>query len=325
MSPVSTPEIMIAAIVRMPRPTGEITMKIFCTGASGYIGGSVAAAFVSAGHEVTGLVRSSKSADQVRALGIEPILATLDDLEVLAAAACAADVVINAASADHAGAAAALLGALEGSGKTFIHTSGSSIVGTRSAGQRVEQSFDEDTPFTPAPARAARVALNDLVLSHKTKGVRAIIVCPSLIYGDGRGAKRQSIQVPWLIEVARKHGVAKHLGAGENIWSNVHIDDLVQLYMLATKSAPAGAFYYAENGESSMRDVCRAISRMLGFGGKIEPMTIAESIAEWGEGAAQDTMGSNSRVRAVRARKELGWTPTRPSLIEDIERGRHAG
>ena len=100
-------------------------MKVFCTGASGYIGGSVAAHLVAAGHQVTGLVRSQEKADSVRAKGIQPLLGTLDDGERLARAAQAADVVVNAASADHIGAVVALLGKLAESGKPFIHTSGS--------------------------------------------------------------------------------------------------------------------------------------------------------------------------------------------------------
>ena len=132
-------------------------MKIFCTGASGYIGGSVAAHLAAAGHQVTGLVRSADKADAISAFGIEPVMGTLDDAEILSRAARAADVVVNAASADHKGAALALLDALAGSGKPFIHTSGSSIIGTRSKGQRSDAVFDEGTPFTPSPARVARV------------------------------------------------------------------------------------------------------------------------------------------------------------------------
>jgi len=296
-------------------------MKIFCTGASGYIGGSVAAALIAAGHSVSGLVRSTKTADQVRSIGIEPIHGTLDDVDCLKAAAKAADVIVNAANADHRGAATALLEALEGTGKTYVHTSGSSIVGTRSGGTRVDLVYTEESPFTPSPGRAARVALNEFILSHKGKGLRPIIICPSLIYGLGHGLKRHSMQVPWLIAVAKKHGVAKHYGPGDNVWSNVHMDDLVRLYLLAIASAPGGAFYFAENGENSMRESCEAISRMLGFGGRTEPMTLEEASAEWGEGSAHDTMGSNSRVRAIRARRELSWTPTAPCLIDEIERG----
>src|SRR5205823_7915859 len=240
-------------------------MKVFCTGASGYIGGSVAAHLVAAGHQVTGLVRSPEKADAVRAKGIQPLLGTLDDAERLAQAAQAADIVVNAASADHEGAVTALLDALAGSGKPFIHTSGSSIVGTRAKGHRSDAVFDESTPITPTPARAARVALNDRILSHRDKGCRPVIICPSLIYGLGRGVEPHSTQVPLLVALARKRGCATHAGPGENVWSNVHIDDLMALYVLAIESAPPGAFLFAENGENSMREVCEAINRMLGY------------------------------------------------------------
>lgn len=299
-------------------------MKVFVTGASGYIGGSVAARMIADGHEVTGLVRSDVRAGEVRDKGIEPVLGTLDDREVLAGAARAADAVVNAANADYQPAVAALLDALAGSGKTFIHTSGSSIVGTRAGGEAVDAIFTEETPVTPSPARAARVALNNEILAAADRRIRTIIICPSLIYGLGRGAGQHSMQVPWLITVAKKYGVAKHISSGGNLWSNVHIDDLVELYALALEKAPAGAFCYAENGENSMAEMCQSISRMLGFGGRTETMTLEEAAVEWGEGPANDTMGSNSRVRAERARKDLGWTPKAPALLDEIERGCYA-
>lgn len=296
-------------------------MKIFCTGASGYIGGSVAAHLAAGGHQVTGLVRSVEKADVVRAFGIEPVMGTLDDAQTLARAAREADAVVNAASADHRGAVTALIDALAGSGKVFIHTSGSSIVGTRSRGERTDDIFDEDTPVTPSPARAARVELNHFILGAHDRGFRPVIICPSLIYGIGHGAGRDSVQVPLLIELAKKRGNAAHAGPGENIWSNVHIDDLVPLYALAIDKAPAGSFYFAENGENSMREACEAINRMLGFSGPPSAMTMQEAASEWGEGTAEDTMASNSRVRAKRARAGLGWQPKARGLIEEIEQG----
>ena len=295
-------------------------MKIFCTGASGYIGGSVAARLVAGGHQVSGLVRSADKADAVRAFGIEPVMGTLDDAETLSRAAREADVVVNAASADHKGAVTALLDALAGSGKAFIHTSGSSIVGTRSRGERSEDIFDEDTPITPSPARVARVELNHFILGAHDRRIRSVIICPSLIYGIGHGAGRDSVQVPLLIKLAKKRGNAAHAGPGENIWSNVHIDDLVPLYALAIDKAPAGSFYFVENGEGSMRELCVSINRMLGFSGLPAAMTMQEAAAEWGEGTAENTMASNSRVRAKRARR-LGWKPKATGLIEEIEQG----
>jgi nucleoside-diphosphate-sugar epimerase len=299
-------------------------MRIFCTGVSGYIGGSIAVALASAGHEVSGLVRSERSADEVRALGITAVHGALDDVDVLRAAAVRADLVLNAANSDHEPSAQAILQALEGTGKAYIHTSGSSIVGTQSAGERVDAIFNEETPIIPSIGRAARVALNKYILSFKEKGVRSVIICPSLIYGIGHGPAKHSIQVPWLIALAKKGGVAKHYGPGENIWSNVHVDDLIDLYILAVASAPAGAFYFAENGENSMKQVCEAINRKLGVNAGTVSMSFEEASREWGEGATQNTMGSNSRVRAVRARAELGWRPSRPSLIDEIESGCYA-
>ena len=296
-------------------------MKIFCTGASGYIGGSVAAHLIASGHQVTGLVRSQDKADAVRALGIEPVMGTLDDAAVLSQAAKAADVVVNAASADHKGAVVALLDALAGSGKPFIHTSGSSIIGTRSRGERSDDMFDEDTPFTPSPARAARVELNDFILSYRDKGCRPVIICPSLIYGIGHGAGRDSVQVPLLIKLAKKRGNATHAGPGENIWSNVHIDDLVPLYALAIDKAPAGAFYFAENGENSMREALR----------------LDQPHARLCRPAVGDDDAGGGEPNGARAPPRTPWPPTAASapnargnsagsrsargLIEEIEQG----
>ena len=299
-------------------------MKIFITGASGYIGGSLAAALMAAGHQVSGLARAAESAAALEQIGIAPVRGTLDDANILAQAARASDVTVNAADASHRAAAEAMVHALADTGKTLLHTSGSSIVGTRAGGELVEAAFDEDTAFTPSPTRASRVTIDTMIRAAAGNGVRSIVIAPSLIYGRGRSLNPHSIQVPWLIRLAKKYGVAKHIGSGSNRWSNVHIDDLVPLYMLAIATAPAGAFYFAENGENSMREICEAISRMLGQGGRTQSMTVEEAAAEWGEGAASDTMGSNSRVRAKRARAELEWRPCGPSLIEEIEWGCYA-
>ena len=297
-------------------------MKVFITGASGYIGGALADALLKGGNGVSGLARSDETAAALRGRGIAPVAGGLDDAEALGRAARAADVTINAANAGHRGAVEAMLNALAGSGKTLIHPSGSSIVGTRARGELVEAVFDEDTPFAPSPQRQARVEIDRLV--RVAKGLRGIVIAPSLIYGRGQGLNPHSIQVPWLIALAKKAGVAKHIGSGENRWSNVHIDDVVTLYRAAIAKAPAGAFYFAENGENSMREVCAAVSRMLGFGGKTEAMTVEEAAQEWGEGPANDTMGANSRVRAKRARAELSWRPSGRALIAEIEHGCYA-
>ncbi len=299
-------------------------MRIFITGATGYIGGALAARLVAAGHRVTGLTRDPARAGALRARGIEPVIGTLDDAATITAAAREADAVVNTANSDHRGVADTLIAALRGTGKTLIQSSGTSIVADLADGEREGPVYDESTPVQPLPLRAGRVALNDAVLAAANDGVRSVVVAPSLIYGEGAGLHRHSIQVPWLIDVAKREGVGRQVGSGRNLWSNVHIDDLVDLYVAMLERAPAGALYYAENGENAMLEVAQAVSRMLGFGGVTRALSVPEAVALWGEGGARYTMGSNSRVRAVRARSELGWQPHRPSLLQEIEHGCYA-
>ncbi len=296
-------------------------MNIFITGAAGYIGGSVAVTLIKAGHQVAGLVRSEARAREVEPFGIEPVVGDLADAAVLEKAAGAADAVINIANSDNRDVVDVFLNTLRGSGKTFIQSSGTSIVADLADGEQPGKIYEETTPVDPLPLRAGRVALNNAVLAASNDELRTMVICPSLIYGIGLGASADSMQVPWMIELAKKHGVGRHIGPGENIWSNVHINDLVDLYRRALEKAPGGAFYYAENGENSMRELAEAVSRMLGYGGRTQNMSVEEAVAEWGEGGARYTMGSNSRVRAVRARQELGWSPSAPSLIDEVERG----
>jgi len=296
-------------------------MRVFVTGASGYIGGSVAARLMVEGHQVSGLVRSQEAAAKVKALGIAPVHGTLADRDLLVDAARAADAVVNAANSDNRDVVEAILPALAGSGKLFLQTSGSSIVGDNAGGEPSEKVYDEDTPVTPLPDKAERVAINDRVRAAARDGVRGVVLCPTLIYGTGHGVHQDSIQVPKLIDLARKSGVARHVGRGLNIWSNVHIDDLVDLYVLALEKAKPGSFFYAENGEASMKALAEAISRLLGFGGRTEAIPLEDAIAEWGGVAAAFTFGSNSRVRARRARADLGWRPHRIGLLEDVEHG----
>ena len=201
------------------------------------------------------------------AQGIEPVPGSLDDEELLEREARAADGVVNAADADHPPSVHALLRALEGSGKPLLHTSGSSVIGDDARGNSVSDAiFDEDTPFVVAPAKLARHALNGTVLAAAARGVRAVVICPSLIYGVGKGRTRSSIQIPFLVEQARANGAVRVVGRGVNRWSTVHIDDLAELYLLALEKAPASAFYFAENGEVSFADIGAAIATRLGMG-----------------------------------------------------------
>jgi nucleoside-diphosphate-sugar epimerase len=290
----------------------------FLTGATGYIGGSVAAALVKSGHCVRGLVRGPDNAARLAERGIAPVLGDLDDSDLLIFEARACDGVINTANADHSGAAQALIAGLEGSTKPLVHTSGSSIVGDDARGMfRSDQIYDEHTPLLVHPMKQARRDIDLMVLKAADRGVRSSVICPSLIYGLGQGLNRKSVQIPFLVEEARKHGVVQVVGAGLNTWSNVHINDVVDLYLLAVSNAPAGAFYFAESGETSFLELGNALAKRLGLPGA-EGLPV-ETVAErWGQARAYFTFGSNSRVRASRARRELGWTPHHVSVIDWI-------
>ncbi len=295
-------------------------MKVFLTGATGYIGGSLAQQLLAEGCELRALVRDGAKATALAQRGIAPVLGTLDDAPLLTAEAQDADAVINAASSDHGVAIDALLAGLAGSGKPLLHTSGSSVIGDDACGDSVSlQVFDEDTPFVVPPGKSARAAIDQRIRDASRQGVRSVVLCNSMIYGVGAGMQPHSVQVPRLVDEARRRGVVHVVGRGLNRWSNVHIGDVAALYLLALRSAPAGAFYFVENGEASYLEIGQAITRRLGLG-PVQPWSLAQASAIFGEAAARYTFGSNSRVRARRARRELRWAPVHGSVTDWIER-----
>jgi nucleoside-diphosphate-sugar epimerase len=292
-------------------------MNVFVTGAAGFIGGSIATGLVKAGHKVTGLVRSAEQAEELKAIGINAVIGTLDDKALLAEQARAADAVINAASSDHRGAVEALLDALRGSNKVFLHTSGSSIVGDASGGKSSDVIYFEDNLPEPTVDKAARVAIDNLILAAAQNGVNSAVICNTLIYGHSLGVNRDSVQLPRLLKQARKSGVVRHVGTGQNIWSNVHIEDVVALYLLAlTKNVP-GTFYFVESGEASFIDMTSAMAEALNLG-QPQDWPLQDAEAEWGYEMANYGLGSNSRVRGKHARELLGWAPKRTSVVEWI-------
>jgi nucleoside-diphosphate-sugar epimerase len=295
-------------------------MKVFLTGATGYIGGSVAERLIALGHHVTGLVRFENEIPQLKDRRIEPVLGTLDDSEILTHAADVADAVIHAASADHAGSVVTLVSALEHSGKALICTTGSGIVADSAAGEYAGSVvFTEDTYFEPVAFRRPRVAMIRFVRQAAIdKGIRSIVICPSMIYGVGRGLQPNSDQLPKLMALSKQLGAGVYFGKGLNRYSNVHIDDLVDLYLLALEKAPGGSFFFAENGDASFKDIAEMISRSLGLGGKTISLSVEDVVRQSGD-AGRYGITSNSLVRGVNARR-LGWSPKAPSLVEYFER-----
>ena len=294
-------------------------MKIFVTGAGGFIGGSIAARLVRDGHTVSGLIRRPEQTDELKQLGINPVIGSLDDRDLLIAQARAADGVINAANSDHRGAVEALIEGLAGSNKPLLHTSGSSIVGDASGGEATATIYYEDSLPEPTADKAARVAIDNLVLDATTRGVRSSVLCNTLIYGHGAVPSAKSVQLPRLLAQARKSGVMRHVGPGRNIWSNVYIDDVADVYARALEKSPAGTFYFIESGEASFLDMTTAMASALGLGAP-QDWPLDEARKEWGYEMASYGLGSNSRVRGKHARELLGWAPKRTSVIEWIAR-----
>jgi len=293
-------------------------MDVFVTGATGYIGGSIAAHLLKHGHAVRGLVRDARKAEALAALGIAPVLGDLDDAALLAREAAEADAVVNAASSDHPASLDALIAALAGSGKALLHTSGSSVIADEACGlQASDKIYDEATPFVVLPAKAARHEIDRTVLAAASRGVRSAVLCNTMIYGTGRGLHAESAQIPTLLREARRLGAVHVVGRGLNRWSNVHIDDVATLYRLALEQAPAGAFYFVENGEASWLEIGVALAERLGMG-PVASWSIEQASQIFGATSARYSYGSNSRVRALRARSELGWAPRHDSATQWI-------
>lgn len=299
-------------------------MHVFVTGASGYIGGTVAARLVRAGHTVGGLIRDEAKSGALTRLGVEPVVGRLDDRDLLTDRARRADAVVNAADSDHRGAAETFVAALAGSGKPLLHTSGTSIVGVGADGEASADVFGEDLLDAPAegpawepdhPVRRARVAVDRLVLGAAERDVRSAVLCNSLIYGHGRGLGRDSVLIAALVAQARAGGVVRRVGSGRNIWSNVHVDDVADLYLLALAKTPPGTFYFAENGEESFGAMTEAIAINLGLP-RPRPWDPGSRDNLWHPEFARHALGSNSRVRATRARDLLGWRPRHCSITD---------
>lgn len=230
--------------------------KVLITGITGYIGGTVAKKLLERNYRVMGLIRNEAAAKDLEESGIETIIGNIHDEAVLRSAVSQADAIIHTAdSADDAYAVDSLINALEGSGKTFIFTSGSAIFGGKENGEKNDFVFTEDIPLHPRLEMASRVLINNYVLQSAKKNIRSIVIVPTMVYGTGSGLKKDSIQLPALINFSKKKGFGAYFGPGENRWSNLHVEDLADLYVLALEKAKAGSLYYAENGSSTIKNL----------------------------------------------------------------------
>ncbi len=288
--------------------------KILITGITGYIGGTIAKKLLDKNYTVTGLVRDEAHVKALKSAGIETIVGNIHDENILQSAISDADAVIhNADSADDAYAADSIINALKGSGKTFIFTSGSAIFGGKENGEKNDFVFTEDIPLQPRLEMSSRVLINQYVLQSARKNIRSIVIVPTMVYGEGLGLKKDSIQLPALISLSKEKGFGVYFGKGENIWSNVHIEDLADLYVLALKKAKAGSLYYAENSFSTIKNLAEKISECHNLK-PARSVTIQEAVNTFGPAGGYFGFASNSLCNSDKARTELNWEPQHHSI-----------
>lgn len=292
-------------------------MKVFVTGATGYVGTAVCGALRAAGHEVTGAARSEAAEGLLRARGDRAVAASLEAPESLAEAAKRADAVIHAAGAvgsaewpgrDRA-AVEAMLGALAGSGKAFLYTSGVWVFGDTDG-----RMVGEIARLKPPAMVAWRPAVEELVLESKERGVAAMVMRPGMVFGrKGGGVGR-------MFRQAAQDGVVRYVGTGENHWSSVHADDLADLYRLAIEEPAAGELFIACGGmPQPVKKIALAVAKACGIEGRVEAVSVEAAKAEMGPVA--ECLGMDCRAGSTKAARFFGWTVRRPSVFDEIFSG----
>jgi nucleoside-diphosphate-sugar epimerase len=300
-------------------------MKVFLTGASGFIGSAVGKQLVAEGHEVLGLARSPEAVEKVARLGMIPYAGDLFQPESLVAGVQEADATINCGTAmsfevDRGAvereAVLTILNTLVNTGKKFLYTSDQLLYGATGDGIA-----DEDTPLNPPPFLAWRAVLEQEILGFGARGVVPLVVRPVAVYGHG-----QDRMMPMLVQAAQQAGYGFYIGDGAARWSTVHVDDLARLYSLMLAKAPAGTLLAASaEPPVSMKTLAEVAATIAGFPGQIESLSVEQAQALLGPYAPVQMFTTSLRVSAARAQQLLGWVLLHPSLAEEAAQGVYNG
>ena len=287
-------------------------MNVFVTGATGFIGSAVIPELINAGYQVTGLARSDAGAGSLAAIGAKVQRGSLDDLDGLRKGATGSDAVIHLAFIHDFSkfqenceidkhAIEALGSVLAGSDRPFIVTTGTA--GLAGPGQ-VATEDQEVPPNFPFPRVSEQTAL-------ALKGVNASIMRLPQVHNT----IKQGL-ITYLIALAREKGVSVYVGEGRNRWAAGHVSDTARLYRLALEKNEPGAKYHAVGEEGvAMRDIAEAIGRGL----KVPVKSISPDEAKAHFGWLAMFAGSDLPASSALTQKRLGWHPTGPRLIEDLD------
>lgn len=295
-------------------------MRVFVTGATGFIGSAVVCELLEAGHQVVGLARSDKAAAALTAAGADVHRGALDDLDSLRSGAAAADGVIHLAFihdfSDYTGAGAIDLSAveaigttLEGSNKPFVVTSGTLVLKLGHLGT-------EDDAADPSSPAAPRVASENAAIALAGRGVRSSVIrlAPSVHGQDKCGF------ISILINIARTRGISAYVGGGSNRWPAVHRLDAARLFRLALESAPAGSRLHGVGDEGvPLRVIADAIGRHL----NLPVVSISRKEADAHFGWFSLVVAADNPTSSKLTQEILGWRPVHPALIPDLEQGHY--
>ncbi len=293
-------------------------MRVFVTGATGFIGSAVVKELIGAGHQVLGMARSDAGAKSLEAAGAQPHRGDLEDLESLRSGAGASDAVIHTAfrhdwskfaeSCELDKRAIEAIGAvLQGSSRPFIVSSGVGVAQGRAA-------TEDDPPFPSSPSLPRVSEVTAVALMER--GVHASVMRLPQVHDT----VKQGLVTP-LIAVARAKGVSAYVGEGQNRWPAAHVTDVAQLYRLALEKGTTGARYHAVAEEGvRLKDIAAAISRGL----NVPVISISQEQAQEHFGFLGFFAGRDPLTSSAQTRAKLGWNPTGPSLLTDLGNMRYS-